>query len=37
MWIGFMMNLMAVEIWIRRTRGAAIRVALTFTVRSVTD
>jgi hypothetical protein len=35
-WIGFLLNLIAVEIWIRRTQETAIRVAPSFTARSAT-
>jgi len=34
-WIGFLLNWIAVEIWIRRTRGTIIRVAPAFYTRSV--
>ena len=33
-WIGFLLNLIAVEIWIRRTRGTTIRAAPSFEARS---
>jgi predicted membrane protein DUF2306 len=33
-WIGFLLNWIAVEIWIRRTRGTTIRVAPSFYTRS---